>query len=187
MPNLSDSFTQVTAIVTSHANPLGTANIIEMLQGQTRVVDEIIVLASGEDIEDLPMPPVVWARQEPDREDWGHEKRAAGVDMATGDLLGFFNSDDWYEPTYIEEMVDAIGEHDIVFCDFKSHLFGGNVVQTSAKHGKCTSGNFLVRTDLAQAVGYNHREYNADWKFIEDLLKEGATWTRLEKVLYKHL
>lgn len=174
---------KVSAVVTTHNNEMGLANILEQLNRQTRKPDEILVFASNTDIGDFT---ATYLKLVEDMLDWGHEKRAMGLEKATGDLVGFFNDDDAYTDDYIEKMVAGIGDKDIVFCDFKSHLMEYSVIETSAQLGRCTSGNFLVRTGLAKTVGYAHREYEADWYFIEDLLKAGATWVRVPEVLYHH-
>lgn len=120
-----------------------------------------------------------------DRGDWGHEKRAIGLQEATKTWIGFFNADDEYEDTFIEKLITP--GYDFVYCDFTSHLFKGNTVRSKLSHGNITSGNFIVKRSLANKVGYEHREYHADWLFIKDLLELNPKTKHVPEVLYKHL
>jgi hypothetical protein len=107
---------------------------------------------------------------------------------ATSDYLGFFNDDDLYSSKYLATLLEVaeVRNADIVACDFVSHLMPGSVALTMPAIGHVTSGNFIVRRTLAQKVGYKHRHYEADGKFIEDLIEAGATFARVPKVLYVH-
>ena len=122
----------------------------------------------------------------PNREDWGHEKRAMGVIAAKGDFLGFFNDDDKYSKEYLSTMIRNIIDHDLAYCRFRSHLFGGREVDSVPKIGAITSGNFIVRTSLAKQVGYNHRMYEADGKFIEDVMATNPRHKKVNECLYDH-
>lgn len=168
-----------TAVVTSHANPEGLESILNNLQKQTTKPTQVVVLASDQDLNGVKADEILSV---PNRNDWGHEKRSQGINLATGEYLGFFNADDEYDITYIESLIDP--EYDIIACDFVSHIVGS--VETQPVHGQITSGNFVVRTSLARKVGWNHREYNADWHFIKECLDEGATFKRVAKTLYFH-
>lgn len=173
---------RVSCVVTAHANPTGLASILYNLKTQTLKPFEIIVLVSGMDVPDIGM--TIYC--EPDLADWGHEKRAKGLSLAKGKLVGFFNDDDEYDKEYLERMTDAIGNADIVACNWRSHLSGYTLQIPKPHVGRITSGNYLVRTELAQRVGYNHRHYEADGVFIEDLVAAGAKFTHLDELLYLH-
>ena len=47
------------------------------------------------------------------------DARNAGLDVASGDLIGFVDSDDWCEPTMYEKMIASYKEHrmPVVVCD----------------------------------------------------------------------
>jgi glycosyltransferase involved in cell wall biosynthesis len=38
-----------------------------------------------------------------------------GISLATGEIVGIINADDWYEPDTVEKVVNQIGQADIVF------------------------------------------------------------------------
>lgn len=168
-----------TAIVCSHANRPLRKSFLEHLNKQTRLPDEIITLVSDEDETD---GCIVC----PNLNDWGQQKRADGLALAKSDWLGFFNVDDEYHPQYLEKMLAETEDKDIVACNFQSHLCGPGVVSTIPIVGHITSGNFIVRRSLAQKVGYNDRTYQADGRFIEELIKNDARFMPVRELLYWH-
>lgn len=119
------------------------------------------------------------------RNDWGHDKRSRGVVLAESDYLGFFNHDDEYELDYIEKMMrmaEAFGA-DAVYCGWTG--VHGNPVPAFSL-GSSTSGNFIVRTELAQEVGYLARSYEADGHFINALANRADGIGFVDEVLYHH-
>lgn len=172
-----------TAVVTAHKE--SPHRILGNLLYQTRKPDEILCFLS-----DVPAPVVAEAREHfpavqfvctPNRNDWGHEKRALGVARATGDYVGFFNHDDSYDLQYIEKMMEAAeAGAEIVYCEWDvGHVVG-------FRSGSSTSGNFIVYTKLAQTAGYTKRDYPADGHFIRALSDMKPRIVKVEKELYFH-
>ena len=153
---------------------------VDALLLQSRKPDEIIVLASDIDLEEARKRYTgVTFYAEPNLNDWGHDKRAKGLDLATSDYTGWFNHDDSYDKTYIEKMM-ANESSDLVFC-------GWNKSSTpNFSAGSSTSGNYIVKTSYARNVGYQDRHYEADGTFINGLAGQGGKITRVEEVLYFH-
>ena len=163
-------------------------SIIDQLTDQTVKPDEIIVLVSGSGWEDIRLATrnrVTWMKMVDDKNDWGHHKRKTGLEWAKPKgKIGFFNDDDEYDPTYIEKM--TAHKEDLVYCDFTTHLYNNDKVDSTLDHGKCTSGNFVVNSKKAKEVGYNHLVYHADWLFIKELLEAGITTRKVPETLYFH-
>lgn len=44
--------------------------------------------------------------------------RNLGVELSQGEILAFLDPDDWVEPDFLQAMLDAMGDSDIVFCDY---------------------------------------------------------------------
>jgi len=153
---------------------------VKSLIDQTRAPDEIIVLASNISCTEAKAAyPQVSFCEEPDLNDWGHAKRAKGLDLATSDYTGWFNHDDSYSRDYIEKMM-AHEDSDVVFC-------GWNKSSTpNFSSGSSTSGNYIVKTSYARSVGYKDRHYEADGTFINGLAGHGGKITRVVQVLYFH-
>jgi hypothetical protein len=166
--------------VTAHEDEAGMIRTVAALLSQTRQPDEIIVLASDTPCEiarKLYTGATFYA--EPNLNDWGHQKRAKGLDLATSDYTGWFNHDDSYDKTYIEKMM-ANEDSDVVFCGWSKSS------TPNFTSGSSTSGNYIVKTSYARSVGYKDRHYEADGTFINGLAGHGGKITRVEKVLYFH-
>ena len=169
-----------TAIVIAHGDEDGMIRTVDALLLQSRKPDEIIVLASDIDLEEARKRYTgVTFYAEPNLNDWGHDKRAKGLDLATSDYTGWFNHDDSYDKTYIEKMMANEGS-DVVFCGWSK----SSTPNFSA--GSSTSGNYIVKTSYARNVGYKDRHYEADGTFINGLAGQGGKITRVEEVLYFH-
>jgi len=172
-----------TAIVTSHANSAGLLHALKALRTeQTRVPDQIIVLASDTpEIVKFPRSfPGVEFNDVENANDWGHSKRARGIELAVCDWIGFFNDDDSYAPKYIARMLREAPKADVVYCGWNEQP------HCEFALGKSTSGNFIVRSTLAKKVGWNDRHYEADGTFIEALKAAGARVVRVDETLFYH-
>ena len=173
----------VTAVVVSHANENGLRAILDNLLRQTRPPDEIIALCSDTDLDGVRDDyPEVTFRGCENRNDWGHAKRAEGLDLASSDWVGFFNDDDSYADTYLETMLErAMAEEaGVVYCAWNDQAHCRFIAYQS------TAGNFLCRTELGQRVGWHGRHYEADGAFIDGLVGSGVLVVRVDKVLYYH-
>lgn len=151
------------------------------LMYQTRPPDEIIVLVSDPgDLEELKEDfPLVTFHLEENRNDWGHEKRAKGLELANGEWVGFFNDDDSYSEQYLEKMLED-PDADVVYCSWNT------IPSCDFRLGSSTSGNYIVRTELARRVGYSDRHYEADGTFINALRSTARKIVRVSDLLYHH-
>lgn len=171
-----------TAVVTAHKDWWGMIRTIASLMSQKRKPDEIIVLASEIDLTNARIAfPEVKFYEEPNLKDWGHGKRAKGLDLATSDYIAWFNHDDSYDQTFIQEMMEsASGTADVIYCGWSK------IHRPSFALGQSTSGNYIARTSYARQAGYTDRHYEADGTFINRLAALGGKIEFLPKVLYFH-
>jgi len=186
-----------TAVVTAHDEDV--ANILDNLEQQTQRPDEVLLFWSGnsghrgrplfwdDQIGMIDTDLALRAIKQPNKNDWGHDKRDRGLKLAQGDYIGFFNADDRYAENYIGTMMKA-AERDragLVYCFW--HPMGPCI----AALGSSTSGNFIVHRDVAaEAGGWTSRRYEADGDFIEEAVRAsqrlGKRVTQVPHTLYWH-
>lgn len=161
----------VTCIVTAYLTD--PSDIIQNLLDQTYQEKQILVFCSNIDTTGLKEQfPTCEFFDVPNREDWGHSKRAMGIAFAEGDYLCFCNADDRYDLQFLEAMVTPLIEEkaQLAYCHFTDKTLDHNVAQADLVMGGITSGSIMVETSLAKYVGYQYRVYAADWYFVQDLL-----------------
>jgi hypothetical protein len=172
----------ITVVVTAHADSENLVRILDELGKQTQKPDEIIALCSEINLDGI-WQRFPWVRfyEEPNLNDWGHGKRAKGLDLATSEYVAWFNHDDSYDQGFIEEMMKlAHGAVDVIYC-------GWNKIPTpSFALEKSTSGNYIAKTAYARQAGYTDRHYEADGTFINRLAALSGKIEFLPKVLYFH-
>jgi hypothetical protein len=118
---------------------------------------------------------------QPNQEDWGHEKRSIGITEIDSEYLGFFNDDDTYTIDYVAKMMEEAEKGaEIVYCNWNKYPDCGFHL------GNSTSGNFIVKSELARNVGWNYRVYTADGEFINGLRRSTDWITKIEEILYFH-
>lgn len=109
---------------------------------------------------------------------WGHELRSIGLNHVGTPWLMWTNDDNYYVPTFLERMLEAAGEHDLdmAICNMLHDSHGGqenyyHVLDAQLERGKIDIGCFIVRAEMAKQVGFNGRDYAADWQFVSELLE----------------
>lgn len=120
--------------------------------------------------------PIEYIETEKRYNDWGHSLRAIGLEKATGLYTQFQNSDNWVTPVLVEYMVGGAqnGDMDISYCDIlHSYPLNGkegyNILDSRLCLNSIDMSNFIIKTELAKKVGFNHRSFAADGLFIEDV------------------
>lgn len=125
---------------------------------------------------------------------WGHPNRKTGLDglqCSEGDYILITNADNYYTPNFVEDMLDMTGsEVGIVFCDtIHSHLRWG-YQRSVLCEGGLDMGCGIVRSDVAQRVGFPWENFSADGKYFEACAKEctarGLVAVHIEKGLFVH-
>lgn len=171
---------RVTAVVIAHQNKKELKALLSNLSQQTHPIDELILCVCCMDVTNIHADIKLLDIH---RDDTGQSKCDIGLRLSTGNYTFLASSDDEYHPEFIDRLLEQ--DSDLILSGFHSHLVG-EVRDSKPITGRVTRGSFLVKTKKAQEVGYNHRTYEGDGLFVEDMVKAGASWSQVTRVLYRH-
>ena len=114
-----------------------------------------------------------------------------GICLATGDIIGILNSDDWYEPDTLETVLQtfATRDCDLMFADIRMHKADGKTFVKHAKLGKYeTSRNWnhpttFVKAELYKKYPFRNLGIHDDYGFYLQMRKLPAKIVTVDKVL----
>jgi len=130
--------------------------------------------------------------------DWGHTHREIGLKKSTGKWSLITGDDNYYVPIFIERMKETILENPesgFVYCDFvldhpRKGICYNKYMDTKIKFTHIDIGSFIFKTDIGKKVGYKHKDFNADWKFVrryrKRMLENGLKDVKIAQTLYIH-
>jgi hypothetical protein len=108
------------------------------------------------------------------------------------------NDDNYYVPVFLEEMFRKADSEalDLVLCDMvHSHNHPGNRPQdsynaftTEPRTNSVDIGCFIVKTELAKAVGFRDKSFAGDGTFVDDIMSSDppVKWGKIDKILFVH-
>jgi hypothetical protein len=102
---------------------------------------------------------------------WGHNLRKLGLSLVETKYLNFQNCDNQLFPPFLEGLLSVCerSESDVAICNFvHSHQEYGAFFSTFSI-SQCDIANFIIKTEIAKEIGFNHVEFAADGKFIEEV------------------
>ena len=105
-----------------------------------------------------------------------------GISMATGDIVGMINSDDWYEESAVKVVTDTYKEspYDMLYADLRMHMPSG---QTFIKHSKnrryATSRDWnhpttFITREMYQNYRYRNETIHDDYDLVLRIKKTNA-------------
>jgi hypothetical protein len=177
-----------TVAIVSHERLKKLRHMVYQLENQTEPFDQIKLYVSGYEPEELS-----WCKYpisyQPDRKDWGHEKRAIAMNECNTDYIVCASDDDIYLYHFLAKMKAKAMETqaDIVYCNFRTNAKGdAPYVDSRPQFQYITNGNMIIKTELAKRVPYSYREYGADGRWVDDAIRAGATTAKVEECLFFH-
>ena len=119
-----------------------------------------------------------------------YEALNKGVRMASGELIGNINSDDWYEPCAVEEMVRfyEAQQYDLAWADLRILKSSGEMIK-KAKIGRIwTTAGFchptmFSRKEILLKYPYACLQWDDDFDMVTRVHKDGKKICTLNKVL----
>ncbi len=171
---------RVSIVVPTRARPRRHRRLYQLFANQTHAGCELLVFEDG----DQPSPfftalgdPRVRYRHSTQALSLGEKRNWLALE-ASGDVLVHFDDDDYYGPTYVEQMVAALGEADLVkLSGFHIYSLGHDVLsfwdQTSvaATHVRLESGRPL---ELFHTAGLSEAQRER-WR-LDNLLGYGFSY-----------
>lgn len=103
-----------------------------------------------------------------------------GIHMATGELVGIINSDDWYEPIALEKVADCYLEtaFDMFYADIRIHKKNKQVIKHSRMRKLVVSRDWNHPTTFIKRSVYDQYQYKLesihdDWDLYLRIRKAG--------------
>lgn len=138
-------------------------------------------------------PNVRFSHVEGPNNDWGHTARNYGLDQATGQYVVMTGDDNYYVPTFVQEMLDASeNTAKMVMCNMLHNLaYGGyQAIDTQIKLSFIDIGNVMYKTDCIGELRLDKTSYEADYlfasTFVSNNIKSINDIQKVSKVLYVH-
>lgn len=122
--------------------------------------------------------------------DWGHTPRNFGLERCSEDLVCMTGEDNYYMPTFVEEVIRAFHHPDVsfVYTDMvhnwgKEYIYVPSILFWS----HIDIGNSVFRTEHVKHHRLNPKHFSADWGLIEAYVKAGyGKHHHIQKCLYVH-
>lgn len=198
---LGSNGARLSIVVVAYRQPVPLECLLASLACQTLQNFDVIVLHDGPDPETRTVAERFAAR-DPERfqyietavrhNDYGHTLRSIGIEAARGEFVLITNGDNYYAPRFSEFVFEAIATHDldVALWDLvHSHTRPGGTVLSSYSPFRVYPlrymvdiGSFLVRTELAQRVGFVDKSHDGDARYVEDLLTVTDRGLRIGKI-----
>jgi len=131
--------------------------------------------------------------------DYGHSLREIAIERCDSEFIMLTNDDNYYVPLFLQLMFEKVERDklDLVLCDMiHSHEQPGGRPQgsystfiTEPRMFCVDIGCFIVKTQLAKAVGFRDKTFSGDGTFVEDIMRLGdnvVKWGKVDKVLFVH-
>ena len=112
--------------------------------------------------------------------DFGHSMRASALTQCGTKYINWQNGDNYLTPRFVELFLNAAESSnlDFVYSNLL-HNYANvngdgqgpyNVLISHPHLNRIDIANFVVKTEWAQKVGFNHRDSGADGKFVNELM-----------------
>jgi glycosyltransferase involved in cell wall biosynthesis len=138
-------------------------------------------------------PHIRFSHIEGPNNDWGHTARNYGLDQASSTYVVMTGDDNYYVPTFVQEMLDAtVDKPKMVMCNMvHNNAYGGyQVIDTAIKLSFIDIGNVMYKTDAIGDLRLDKTDYNADYTFASEFvgksIKSLNDIEKISKILYVH-
>jgi len=197
-------------VVATYEQKFWIDTLLNALAVQTRRDFRVIVVHDGpsfrsratvDDLRRHTALDIVYAETPERHHDWGHSPRAhALASLVSSPCVLFTNADNYYVPRFAEFALEPFDDPAVGVVNFDmvhSHTREESMppgpygyFKTQFLPCQCDMGAFITRTDIARAVGFNHRHNEADAAFIGEINAYRRTRpfsiVKVDRVLFVH-
>jgi len=123
--------------------------------------------------------------------DWGHTPIQYGKSLATERLLCMTSDDNYYVPTFVEEMLKPFEDPKCAFayCDMIHNGYDYKHFSTAIAQSRIDIGCFVTLTELAKQIPLKSG-YNDDFTFVKEytdtFCRDYHFVKKIKKTLYVH-
>lgn len=122
-----------------------------------------------------------------EKDDGIYDAMNKGITMATGDIVGIINSDDWYEPEAVEEIVKCFRATDTDVAYGEEWILNENRQREyhTYRMGFPPHPGMFVRREVYQKYGMYDLSYRiaSDWDLILRFMAGGIRFERIDRVI----
>lgn len=169
-------------IVVAYQRPIRLRIMVDCFLVQTDPSWEMYVIHDGpvpeqidDDMERRRDPRLHFCYTQQVKGKWGHPNRKYMLETIKADPDDYFlitNDDNYYTPSFVKRMRDTMRKDlcGIIYYNTLHNYWDYTVHLSKLKEGYIDMGAFIVRSDVAKAVGFNHDNISADGRYAEDCL-----------------
>ncbi len=114
-----------------------------------------------------------------------------GIRMATGDIIGILNSDDWYEPDTVETVIKEFEKSgcDLLFANIRLHRKDGRSLVKKARLRRFQTSRdwnhptMFVKAEIYKSHPFRMKGIHDDYGFYLQVRREDARIAIVDKVL----
>lgn len=125
---------------------------------------------------------------------YGHPNRRMMLQKIKADQDDFIlltNDDNFYVKNFVKTMMtNATKTVGLIHCDMLHNYTNYNILKTEPKNNKIDMGAFIVRADIAKAVGFNSTKFDADGIYCEECAeycrKNNYRILHIDKIMFVH-
>jgi glycosyltransferase involved in cell wall biosynthesis len=168
------------------------------VDAQTYPNVEHIIVSDGPDPElsEKLFPPKVtstlkrWFAALPQHEEsihWGHFARLHGLELASGELIGYVDDDDALRPEHVALLATALAEHPEKGWARSLMLSHGPLGSTVIGQGSPAAGNIGTpmichRREVLEHGTWGHASAYEDWNLVNSWIQAGIGYTTVDEV-----
>ena len=123
--------------------------------------------------------------------DVGHTPRNFGLQHATEDWIVMTGDDNYYIPTFVDEIFNVIDEDTkFVYCNMIHNGYGYQMFDCHHSSHHIDIGNMIMKTELAKEFKLDKTKLDADGvlcnEYITKFCEKDSNIKKINKILYVH-